>query len=87
MIRMMHFVPLYLVLFVLFIGCATTCPPRTVEYINTPVYCNVDLPEKPELVDGVSHITENFRKVLIYKDQLEMSLYCCKGDSRCITKK
>lgn len=87
MIEVKPFVPFTLLTFV-FVGCAAIdCPPRTVEYINTPVYCNVELPEKPVLQEGVSHLLDNFSKVLIYKDQLEMSLYCCKGDKRCITKK
>lgn len=69
-------------------GCATPATTiRTVEYINTPTYCNVPMPEQPVLEEGLNKIVTNFARVLVYKDELEVALHCCRGDAICPTNK
>lgn len=75
-----------LIIALFFSACAQTVQRRPVEYINTPIYCNIKMPEKPKLQDGTQYFTSNFAKVLSYTDELEMALLCCKGDERCFTK-
>lgn len=53
------------------------------EYVNTPVPCNIQPPEKPLVTNDVVKNTVN---MMTYTDELEMALFCCIKDPRCIAK-
>lgn len=76
---------LALMMALFFNACASASPTKTTEYIVTPTYCNVNMPTKPELEEGTNNFSNNFAKVLIYADELEMALHCCRGDKECFT--
>lgn len=67
-------------------GCAVNDSVIKTRYVPTPTYCSVDMPEKPKLLEGSLNIVSNFRNLLIYKDQLEVALHCCRGDEECNLK-
>lgn len=81
----------------LLIGCGEkvcTMGVRT-EYVEVPMACKVTIPKAPEFnlipTGNIKHdeakIVRNIKKLLNYADQLEMALYCCTEDPRCVTNR
>lgn len=81
---------------VVLMGCADrTCQPEVrvhTEYINVPTACKVDLPPPPEFKVKkdkenyeYTNTVKNVMSLIIYTEQLEMALWCCTEDPRCIT--
>lgn len=73
-------------------GCAQPQQVVRTEYIATPSYCQVAMPEKPVIKKDLSTMLDystflsNLRAMMIYTDQLEMALLCCQGSDDCISK-
>lgn len=89
---LLYWASLALLLFT-FYGCTTRTVIQT-EYVATPTYCKVKLPQKPDyavpsgFVNIVDYHTfvDNLRKILVYADELEMALLCCTNSDDCLTK-
>lgn len=73
------------------IGCGhKMCETKVrTEYVEVPAACKVTLPKQPILQGFKSGtnpnvVLDNVMSLAMYADKLEMALYCCTGDSRCI---
>lgn len=83
----------------LFILCIMGCGQKScevqvrTEYVEVPTACKVVMPKQPVFkvrTDGsysMPDVTSNVLALIQYADNLEMALYCCTEDPRCVTKK